>query len=123
MTSGEQAFACPSPPPLTRWCVLSSSVGRLRLLGMIEGLSYVLLLGVAMPLKYLAGMPMAVRVVGTAHGILFVAYFVALALATLERRWPLSRVTTLAVASLLPFGPLFVDGFLSREAREPSAAS
>lgn len=89
---------------------------------MLEGLSFVVLLGVAMPLKYLAGMPMAVRVVGSIHGALFIAYFVALALATRERRWSAPRVVTLATASLLPFGPLLVDRSLAREQHEPGLA-
>ena len=62
-----------SSPPL--W---STAVGRLRVVSAIEGLSYILLVGVAMPLKYGLDMPQAVRVVGQAHGFLFVAFVVAL---------------------------------------------
>ena len=53
--------------------MLSHSIGRLRAIGMLEGVSFLVLLGVAMPLKYLAGMPAAVKIVGWVHGILFVA--------------------------------------------------
>jgi integral membrane protein len=95
--------------------VLSNSVGRLRLVGMLEGASFLLLLGVAMPLKYLAGMPLAVRIVGSAHGALFVAYMIVLALAARERRWGLDRVISLGAASFLPFGPFFADRVLARE--------
>ena len=51
----------------------------LRLLGNIEGISYLLLLGVAMPMKYYFEMPMAVKITGMAHGVLFVAYCILLA--------------------------------------------
>ena len=49
-------------------------MGRLRLIAFLEGLSLLVLLGIAMPLKYLAGQPAAVRYVGMTHGLLFVLY-------------------------------------------------
>ena len=49
-------------------------IQTLRILGNIEGISYLLLLGVAMPMKYYFEMPMAVKITGMAHGVLFVAY-------------------------------------------------
>ena len=54
-------------------------IQTLRILGNIEGISYLLLLGVAMPMKYYFEIPMAVKIVGMAHGVLFVAYFLLLA--------------------------------------------
>ncbi len=96
-------------------------MGRLRLVGLCEGLSFVLLLGVAMPLKYLADMPLAVRIVGMAHGVLFVLYLCALADAALTRKWGLRRVALLAFASLVPFGPLLADRGLREETASPAA--
>jgi integral membrane protein len=88
----------------------SSSLGRLRLVGMLEGISFLLLLGVAMPLKYLAGQPEAVRVVGMAHGVLFLAYIAAIIQAQLEYEgWPWRRSGLVLLASFLPFGPFVVD--------------
>jgi integral membrane protein len=95
--------------------VLKTPIGRLRFIGMAEGLSFVLLLGIAMPLKYLAGMPMAVRIVGMAHGILFILYVAAIIHTTRARGWPMMRAATLLGASLIPLGPFFVDGQLRRE--------
>lgn len=89
---------------------------RLRFVGLAEGLSFVLLLGVAMPLKYFAGMPMAVRVTGAVHGALFVAYCLCIVLAVRANVWPKSKAALLVMASLLPFGPLFMDGQI-REAQ------
>lgn len=90
--------------------MLGSSLTRLRLIGLLEGGSFVLLLGVAMPLKYFADLPVAVRVVGMAHGVLFIAYLLAIGLAVRAKAWPLKDAGTLVAASLLPLGPFFVDG-------------
>ena len=89
---------------------LSTALGRLRLIGMLEGISFLVLLGIAMPLKYLAGHPEAVRVVGMAHGVLFVAYVAAIIQAQVGYdNWPWRRSGLVLLASLLPFGPFVVD--------------
>lgn len=94
---------------------LSTALGRLRLVGLLEGLSFVLLLGVAMPLKYLAGEPGAVRVVGMAHGVLFIAYLAAILQAHVEYGWAWKKSALLVLASVLPFGPFVADRKLLRE--------
>jgi len=86
----------------------------LRVLGLIEGVSFIVLMGVAMPLKYFAGMPGAVRVFGWAHGVLFTLVCVALARAAILARWPASRAATVFVAAILPFGPFLIDGRMKR---------
>lgn len=89
-------------------------IGRLRLAGFIEGTTLLLLLGVAVPLKHLAGLPLAVSLVGPLHGLAFVAYLVAaievVGAGELARRdaW---RTTLVA---LLPFGTFMNDRFLAR---------
>jgi integral membrane protein len=88
---------------------LTTTIGRLRLVGFLEGVSFLLLLGVAMPLKYFAGRPEAVSVVGMAHGILFLLYLWATLLAALEYKWSWSRSLLVAAASLVPFGPFYAD--------------
>ncbi|MGB0588653.1 MAG: DUF3817 domain-containing protein [Myxococcota bacterium] len=98
--------------------MLDSPIGRLRLIGMIEGLSYLLLLGIAMPLKYMAGMPEAVSVVGMAHGVLFCVFALALLNAHMDCEWTLKRSAFLFIAAVLPFGPFVVDGGLKREQAE-----
>jgi integral membrane protein len=64
---------------------------QLRLIAFLEGLSFVLLLFVAMPLKYLAELPMAVRIVGSVHGLLFLVFVAALYRVVLEQEWPARR--------------------------------
>ena len=66
-------------------------IGRLRWIGFVEAVSFLLLLGVAMPLKYLAGQPLAVRIVGLIHGILFMIYLVAAAQARAATDWSIRR--------------------------------
>ena len=99
--------------------VLQRCVKNLRLMGIAEGISFLLLLGVAMPLKYAYGMPMAVRVVGSLHGLLFVTFLALLSHAGIKRDWsPLTSLGFLG-ASVIPFGFLLVDGKLKRERSAP----
>ncbi len=87
----------------------------LRIVALVEGLSFVALLFVAMPLKYLAGMPLAVRIIGSVHGGLFLVFLLALAAASRERRWPSRRSLMAFVSSLLPFGTFVFDRSLREE--------
>lgn len=91
-------------------------VPSLRVISAIEGISYLLLLFVAMPLKYGLGEPLAVRILGMAHGWLFVAFVVALVWAMRARGWSLVRGAMLFVLSLVPFGFLGIDRFLRQDA-------
>lgn len=94
---------------------LKSSLGRLRFIGWWEGVSFLVLLLIAMPLKYFAGQPEAVRIVGMAHGILFVLYVFAALHAALEHRWNWKRTALVLAASVLPAGPFIVDAKILRE--------
>lgn len=96
---------------------MNDSLGRLRIIGMLEGLSFLLLLGLAMPLKYIAGEPGMVRVVGSAHGFLFLLYVAALLHAAFEMRWSVRRVIAGLAASVLPFGPFVFEARLRQERR------
>jgi integral membrane protein len=82
--------------------------------GRAEAASFLLLLGVAMPLKYAAGQPEAVRWVGMAHGLLFVAYVLLLAQVAVAEGWPGTRAALGVVASVVPFGPLLFERQLHR---------
>jgi integral membrane protein len=70
----------------------------------IEGISFLVLLGVAMPLKYLAGIAIATRVVGLLHGLAFLAYAVVLIDALSTRKWPNRSVWLGLLAAFLPAG-------------------
>jgi integral membrane protein len=89
-------------------------IRALRRLSIVEGISTLVLFGIAMPLKYFAGMPMAVRIVGSVHGALFVALAIMLLLAV--RKVPLSPWLALAgiVAAVVPGGPFLFDRRLAQ---------
>jgi integral membrane protein len=95
--------------------LLATPIGRLRIIGFVEGISYLLLLFVAMPLKYLAGVPAAVSVVGMAHGLLFVLFVAALAQAALAAGWGMRRVAWAFASAVVPFGTFVLDAELRRE--------
>ena len=92
----------------------------LRVLGMIEGTSTLILFGVAMPLKYAAGYPLAVTIAGSIHGALFVALSAACVIAM--DRVPIGTKLGLAgiVGAIIPFGPFVVDGWLKRVGEQDS---
>lgn len=88
---------------------------QLRLVALLEGSSFLLLLFVAMPLKYVAGMPLAVRIAGSVHGALFIWFVIALYRAAHARDWPRRRSIAAFIASILPFGTSVFDASLRRE--------
>ena len=81
----------------------------LRIIGNIEGVSYLLLLFIAMPLKYAYDMPAAVMITGMAHGVLFVAYCLLLAVCMKKFVWTLKFGVYLFIATLIPFGTFVTD--------------
>jgi integral membrane protein len=91
-----------------------STLGRLRVVGFLEGLSFIILLGIAMPLKYLYELPEMVRYVGMAHGILFVMYVLLVAQVKIEYNWSYKKAFLAFLASLIPFGTFYADARLFR---------
>ncbi|HCH62760.1 MAG: hypothetical protein CL927_17920 [Deltaproteobacteria bacterium] len=89
--------------------LLSTAVGRLRCVSALEGLSYALLVFVAMPLKYGLGEPAMVRGMGMAHGVLFVAFSATLLAAWYDRRWTIRRSASLMFWSLVPLGAIWIE--------------
>ena len=89
--------------------LIKTSLGRLRIIAFTEGLSFLILLGIAMPLKYIADIPQAVRVVGMAHGVLFILYVVLLIQVAIERSWSFKISFFAFLASLIPFGTFYAD--------------
>ena len=86
-----------------------TTLNRLRSVGILEAISFLLLLGVAMPLKYAFGQPEMVRIVGMAHGVLWILYVGLAGLGQLDYKWPLKTTVLLLIASMLPFGPIVAD--------------
>lgn len=82
---------------------------NLQRVGYLEAASYLLLLGVAMPLKYLAEMDWAVKYTGWAHGVLFIAYLIFLGWEGMKNKWAFKIYVYGFIAALLPFGPIVFD--------------
>ncbi len=98
-----------------------TGVGRVRIVGTLEGISFILLMGLAMPLKYLADMPAAVKWTGWIHGVLFIAYCMTIFMALVGRRISFRRSLESFVAALIPFGPFLLDGRLEADERNEGA--
>ncbi len=80
-----------------------------RGISLLEGLSLLALLFVAMPLKYVWGNPEYVRIVGMAHGLLFVAYILFAIMTKFELNWKVKTLLIVFAASIIPFGTFYVD--------------
>ncbi len=98
--------------------MLESSLGRFRIIALLEGLSFLLLLFVAMPLKYMMGMPLYVKYVGWAHGGLFILFILLLVQVSIEHTWSFKKIAWSFLASLLPFGTFVLDAKLLRKEKE-----
>jgi integral membrane protein len=94
---------------------LSTQLGRLRLLAFVEGVSFLILLFVTMPLKYAFDMPGPNKVFGMVHGLLFVLYVLAVIQMKIERDWTIKKTLLALLASVIPFGTFWADIKLFRE--------
>lgn len=86
-----------------------------RKTALIEGLSYLILLFIAMPLKYFLNISEAVKYFGWIHGILFLVFMVVLIVTTLRQKWSLKRFIIYIIGSVLPFVPFILDRNLKEE--------
>ncbi|WP_316844471.1 DUF3817 domain-containing protein [Pedobacter psychrodurus] len=94
---------------------MSSSLSIFRKVAVAEGISYLLLLFVAMPLRHFAHLDLAVKYTGWVHGILFIAYVALLVMTWQEQKWKFGKAVLIFLASLLPFMPFVVDRKLKDE--------
>ena len=88
---------------------MKSNLGQLRVIGFLEGISFLILLLIAMPLKYFWGMPMAVKVVGMAHGVLFILYIVYCLIVHFQQKWSFGNLVLVILASFVPLGTFIAD--------------
>jgi len=86
-----------------------SELKKFRLINKIEGFSYLFLLFVAMPLKYMAGFPIATKIAGMIHGVLFIGFVYQLIMATEEVPFSKKEAFIFFVASLIPFGSFYIE--------------
>lgn len=93
----------------------NTSLGRFRFIAIAEGISYLILLFIAMPLKYFADMPDAVKYTGWVHGVLFMLYLLTLITAKINLNWSFMKSAIAFLASLIPFGTFILDKSLRKE--------
>lgn len=86
-----------------------------RHIGIAEGISFLVLLGIAMPLKYFANLPMAVKIVGYAHGFLFIAFILLAWQAKTNLNKSMGWFVLAFLASLIPFGTFVLDQHLKKD--------
>ena len=94
--------------------MLNDTFSRFRLISFIEGISFLILVFIAMPLKYLAGYPLAVKIVGMAHGVLFILFVIALIIASKKYKWHFLSFQ-LFVYSLIPFGFILIEKIIMKK--------
>jgi len=85
------------------------SVKTFKIVSTLEAFSFLLLLGIAMPLKYIWDTPELVRTIGMAHGVLFLMYIVGAYLIKEKLNWPLQTLLIVMLCSVLPFGPFYAE--------------
>ncbi len=97
--------------------MIRTSIGRLRIIALLEGLSFVLLLFVAMPLKYYGDYPNATKELGMIHGVLFMAYIYLMIPASKDHAWNVKTIILVFAASLLPGGTFVADKRIFQKAQ------
>lgn len=91
-----------------------TDIKRFLQVGHAEGISYLLLLGVAMPLKYFLGKPESVRILGMIHGVLFVGFIFMIAWLWQQKKMTFKAAVMAFVMSLIPFGTFFLNKLFPR---------
>jgi integral membrane protein len=94
------------------------TIRLLRKTGIAEGISFLVLLLIAMPLKYGFGMPLAVKYTGWAHGFLFVMYVALAYYAKESYNWPFKKFLMAFMAAWLPLGTFFFDARLKKDEKD-----
>ena len=93
-------------------------IRTLRVVGILEGVSFLVLLCIAMPLKYIFAFPDAVKIVGWGHGVLFMAYIPAVFIARKAMNWNFAWTMLALAASLVPLGTFVLDRYLLQREKE-----
>lgn len=94
--------------------MFTSAIKRFRVISMIEGLSYLLLVFIAMPIKYIGGNPDPVKMLGMAHGVLFILFMISLFETKRKESWDTGFMFQLFVYSLIPFGAFLIESKVKR---------
>ena len=80
-----------------------------KIIAFLEGISLLLLLFFAMPMKYIYEQPIFVKTIGMAHGLLFIGYILLAIMLKIEEKWNLMKFTLICFASVIPFGTFYIE--------------
>lgn len=86
-----------------------SFINIFRIVALLEGVSYILLLFIATPIKYLLGDPQYVKLLGMPHGLLFVAYIALAFMLKNDFKWGSKQFLIVLLAAIIPFGTFYID--------------
>lgn len=89
--------------------MLGTAIGRLRIISIIEGISFAVLVFVAMPLKYIADMPDPVFMLGALHGLFYALFVIALGQVVIDEQWSYARIAEAVILSVIPIGALVFE--------------
>ncbi|MBR9859386.1 DUF3817 domain-containing protein [bacterium] len=103
--------------------LIKTSIGRLRIMGFLEGVSLIILVFVGMPLKYMNDDPSLVKTMGPIHGALFLIYIFVVFSTAPDYKWKFTKTTwKLLFASIVPFGNFYVDAKILKPEAENQTA-
>ena len=102
--------------------LFDSFVKKFRIASFVEGISYLTLLFIAMPIKYIGGNPIPVKIVGMTHGLLFFLFIFFLYMASSECKWSKKFTFFAFVSSLVPFGMFFLDRYIKKDILESTSS-
>lgn len=88
--------------------LMFSLINTFRIIAFLEGISYILLLGIAVPIKYALENPTYVKLLGMPHGLLFIAYIILAIVLGSKLRWSNKILFQVLLASIIPFGTFFI---------------
>lgn len=94
--------------------MLKTPIGKLRLAGLLDGLSLIILICIGMPLKYWMDIPEVVSIVGRIHGGIVIVYGASIIYATIKTRWNLIWTVLCFAVAFIPFGNFFLDRKLEK---------
>nr|WP_067056080.1 DUF3817 domain-containing protein [Mucilaginibacter sp. L294] len=89
--------------------LLSTNIGRLRIIAFLEGVSLLVLVFIAVPLKYIGHNPAIVKAMGPIHGALFLLFIVNTISVGVEQRWQFKTTSKILLACIIPFGTFYID--------------
>jgi integral membrane protein len=89
--------------------ILKKAIKVFKIISTLEAVSFLVLLGIAMPLKYVWDLPQLVQIVGMAHGVLFLLYIAFAVYVSQLLNWGIKKLFIAVLCSVVPFGPFYVE--------------